>query len=78
MLVFIVRHAVVVGISLAPRIDVFAVPIKQDGVVIITVVDGVAMLGRRQGFQIYLGHDPDASAVTNRPLTSSMVEALAS
>jgi hypothetical protein len=41
---------------------VFAVSIKQDGVVIITIVDGVAMLGRRQGFQIYLGHDPDASA----------------
>jgi hypothetical protein len=51
----------VVGISLAPRIDVFAVSIKEDGVVIIAVVDGVAMLGRRQGFQVYLGHDPTLS-----------------
>ena len=70
VLVLLAGHPVVVGISLTPGVDVLPVPVKQHRVVIITVVDGVPMLGRRQGFQVYLGHDPTLSQLRNRwPLT---------
>jgi hypothetical protein len=51
-LVLFVRHPVVVWVSLAPRLDVIAVLIEQDRIVVIPIVDGVAVFGRRKGFQI--------------------------
>jgi hypothetical protein len=61
LVVFVARHPVVVRISLAPGVDIIALPVKQNRIVIIViivVINGVPMLGRRKGFQVYLCHDP--------------------
>ena len=49
-LVFVAWHPVVVGVALAPRLDIVALPIQQDRVVVVLVVDGVAVFGSRKGF----------------------------
>jgi hypothetical protein len=65
-LVLVARHAVLVGVALAPRVDVVAVPVQQDRVVVVLVVDGVAVFVGGKGVQIYLCHGrgiPGAAAI---------------
>ena len=54
-LVLVARHALVIGVVLAPGLDGIAVAVEQHGVVVVLVVDGVAVVGRRQGFKIDVG-----------------------
>jgi hypothetical protein len=56
VLVFVARHPVVVGITLAPRLHVIAVAVEQDRIVVIVVVDRVPMIRSGQGLEIYLRH----------------------
>ena len=55
VLVLAARHARVVRVALAPRLDGVAVAVEQDRVVVVLVVDGVPVLGRRQRFKINFG-----------------------
>jgi hypothetical protein len=51
-LVFFARHPLVIGVSLAPRVDGVAFPVEQHRIVVVLVVDGVPVFGRRKVFQI--------------------------
>jgi hypothetical protein len=54
--VFVAGYPVVIWVSLAPRLDIIAIPIKQHRIVVILIVDRVPVFGRRKGFQIYFRH----------------------
>jgi hypothetical protein len=45
-----------------------ALPVQQDRIVVIFVVDGVAMFGSGEGVQIYLRHTPTLSPVRHQLL----------
>ncbi len=49
LLVFVARHPMVVRIPLAPRFDILALPVEQDRIVVIVVLDDVPVFGSRKG-----------------------------
>src|ERR1700742_2461149 len=48
-------------VPLAPGIDVIAVAVQQNRIVVIPVVDGVTVVGSGQIVEIYLCHDRELS-----------------
>lgn len=55
-LVLVALHPTGVRMSFALRLDVVAILIEQDRIVVILVIDGAPVFGGRKGFQIYLSH----------------------
>jgi hypothetical protein len=56
VLIFVARHPVAVWIPLPPGVDIQALSVEQDRIVIILVVNGVPVFGGRKGLQIYFCH----------------------
>jgi len=42
------RHPLVVGVSLAPRVDGIAITVKENGIIVVFVVDRVALFAGRK------------------------------